>query len=312
MTMETNPDLLPIYCNADSFCPVFQLSPTDKDQAKTAVEFAKRKGGESFLIVKGSINTVYSNYLANQILEQIHESHKSVVIMTTDSAVFHPEVLKALQVNCVFFIGEHHQALVVIRQIKRLGITRGTFLLSDSAADPKLPQIGQEDLEGVFLTHPRSADEIANEKIGYVDFGKDVRSIIAALLAEAETKLKGRSGFVAKLKEFYTIRRISDARQALISSMKQKDNKKNNDIDEKVFKRDGSPVTYRFIATRGRRLLDGKFHIWQIKNGRYTEVPQSDISVRASQQTNRVQPKSSPNPFNSSMGGTIEPDPDFD
>ena len=98
LVTETNPDLLPSLCDdLDVLCPVFRLSPTDEDQAETAVRFAIQEGATSFLVVRDTENTVYSSYLANQFVRRIHELGKSVVLSTTDSAVLHPEVLEALE-----------------------------------------------------------------------------------------------------------------------------------------------------------------------------------------------------------------------
>lgn len=268
LVRETNPDLLPSTCNDPTVhCPVFRLSPTDDEQAKTAVRFAIQKGATSFLLVKGTENPVYSNFLANQFVRRIRELGKSVLSIT-DSEILHPKVLKALAVDCVFYVGEYHKALELIKRTKeiyeQIKAPLPTIILSDWSANPELPRKGGKDIEGVFLTHPRSAAEIGDKKIGYRYYGLDTASILEKLIMETERILSKQSGWFTRLKNFLKMRSVDDVRQALAQAM----------IQLRSFRDTPSGEEYDFDLEKDGHLKGGQFHVWMIKDGKYKEVPQ--------------------------------------
>ena len=270
LVRETNPDLLPSLCKESELPrPVLRLSPTDEDQAETAVRFASQNDATSFLVVKDSENPVYSTYLANQIVREIHERKKSVMLSTTDAVIhLRPEVLEALKVDCILFVGEYHKALMLIRwttriyeQNKNSSQKRPMIILSDWSADPKLPEIGGDDVEGVFLTHPRSAAEVGDAEIGYRGYGRDTAWILEKLLIKTNEILSKRTDLFITLKNWLGIHRVSDARQVLAQAMIQLPGLK------------GSPSGEEYVFDRKGHLSGGQFHVWVVKDGKYEEVP---------------------------------------
>ena len=117
LVTETNPALLPRLCEMSEVpCPILRLSPTDEDQAKTAIEFAMDKGAESFLVFKDKDNPVYSDYVAKRLAVEITQRNKRVCLTTTDEIVkIQIEMLKSLKIDCVIFVGAYTEAMIVVR-----------------------------------------------------------------------------------------------------------------------------------------------------------------------------------------------------
>ena len=262
---ETNPDLMPRICDSSPDpCPVLRLAPTDEDQAKTAVEFALANGWKNFAVIRDSQNPVYSTYLSNEIVKEMHRSNGSVLLWTTDSSVSSPLYFERLELDCVFYVGDHHKALVLIRQIKqhynRVGFQSPRFILSDSAADVELPRLGGDMLDGVYLTHPRSANEIGDPSVGFRALGRDTAWLLDRLLGRANEILSGESGISATLKRWLSIRSAESARQALAQSMAQYEFNP------------GSPSRKEYQFDRKGNLTGARFHVWVVNRERFDEV----------------------------------------
>ena len=99
-----------------------------------------------------------------------------------------------------FFAGEYDKALILVSQIKRAYTTIDRplpiFILSDWSANQQFPQIGT-DIE-VYLTHPRTADEITSNNSGYRDYGRDTASIIKRLVDHANQEQPSRFATLKK------------------------------------------------------------------------------------------------------------------
>lgn len=181
---ETVPEILPSFCAPKgNTCPVFRLSPNDRDQATTVASFAVNVlKATSFLVVRDSENIVYSAYLTKEFIRQVHDLKESVVLATSDAGALGADTLGALRPDFVFFAGDWPNALILVRQLKRLQehqcvlypkhcFAPPAILLSDSSANPRLTRDSGSDTEGVYLCHPRRAKEI--NKIGYRYYGQD-------------------------------------------------------------------------------------------------------------------------------------------
>ena len=269
LVMETNPDLLPSHCDPKGFfCPVLRLSPTDDIQAQTAVDAAIAREANSFLVVKDSENSVYSNYLSDQIVQWVHKRQKSVVLSTTNSAVLLPETLRSLNVDWVFFVGGVHKALVLIRQIRlydngaprRTGIT-----LTDASADPLLMTYGLNDVNGVYITDPRSAAEIGNNTIDYTNYGRDTAWLLTNMLAEVKNEHLRSNDPLSSLKNKLGLHRVDVARRTLVKTI---EDVVNGEIQSR-FGDSPSGKLYDFDRDNDGRLNDGKFHVWVIRDSRF-------------------------------------------
>jgi len=91
LTTETNPDLVPAKIKVHKFRPVFRLVPTDKVQAKVAADFIERQADasdkKSIWVVQdlsGIGNHVYSSYLADEFVKDVHNRHAQVVLWSSN------------------------------------------------------------------------------------------------------------------------------------------------------------------------------------------------------------------------------------
>jgi ABC-type branched-subunit amino acid transport system substrate-binding protein len=275
LTTETNPNLLPSKISEEDFCPVFRLSPTDDDQANNAADYASSKEDATvFWIVEDTSNIVYSKYLSSRFIEKVQAiereniREKKVVLWSTNLTVPSVETFNALKINCVFFAGRWSNALILIRQIKALSSPgqMPTVILSDWAADKRLIDQGRDDVEGVYLTHPLSADQYQNN--GYKLYGQDAAKIIEELVKKANeefsSKINERNRLSNWIKWLFNIHSVKDARYVLNSVMK--------DAVLKRYKFDGTLEDEKYSFGPYGTREGAKFHIWQIKNGTFVEV----------------------------------------
>jgi hypothetical protein len=73
LPIETNPELLPPDYHI-SYVPVFRLSPTDDKQAEKAATFALKREARAIWVIEDALtNQLYSRYLAQQFIKQIHD-----------------------------------------------------------------------------------------------------------------------------------------------------------------------------------------------------------------------------------------------
>ena len=266
LVTETNPDLLPRHCDEPEMpCPVLRLSPTDDDQAETAVEFSIFNKCMSFGVVRDSSNPVYGNYLSDKIVSSLHEWGAAVMMSTESSNVSTAISNEITDIDCFFFIGRYYNALTLIRQTKQFNAERNTtYILSDSSAVPELIE-SPARIDGVndvcvFLTHPRSANEIGNKNIGYKGYGLDAAWIMERLTVRANELLVHDTSFYAVVKRWLGIRRVSDARQALGRAMIQLPGIK------------GSPSKRDYFFDRRGHILEEKFHVWRLRDNKPEEV----------------------------------------
>jgi len=157
---ETNPELLPADYHIN-YAPVFRLSPTDNKQAERAAEFVIHQGAKNIWVVEDVItNNIYSRYLAQEFVHQVHTKHQAqvqvqaknqvrerrsvydanqsstniqpyekrvsrseyskVVLWTTNMAPPSTDVLHALKIGWVFFAGSASNCLILTRQVNEV------------------------------------------------------------------------------------------------------------------------------------------------------------------------------------------------
>jgi branched-chain amino acid transport system substrate-binding protein len=176
-----------------------------------------------------------------------------------------PGTLEALSPDFIFFAGEWSNALILVRQVKLLYQHQGKeappILLSDWSADSLLTETGGSDLEGVYVSHPRRAAEIQNPDIGYKNYGRDAEKIIEKLVHDANAILSGKMNVGLATRRLLNMHRVSDARAALLQAM----------ADPPEFSDMPSGETYKFAVKPDGKLENGRFKIWKIQNGKFTD-----------------------------------------
>lgn len=273
LTTETNPNVFQdeTMTNVEEGrYPVYRLSPTDDEQAISAAEYAISKGATVFWVVEDISNRDYTHYLAAKFIERVQEKGEAVVLWSTILNIPFEEIYEELNINCVFFAGKWSNALILIRQIKALssGKKMPIIILSDWAAEQNLIKQGKDDVEKVYLTHPLGAGQ------GYALYGEYAFKIIKILIDEANNKFKEKmreKGRVSYwLKRLLDMHRVKDTRYVLNSTMKK-------------FKGDEYPYCYEpyefkindkeyYVFQKDGTRENAKFHVWQIKNGQFTEA----------------------------------------
>lgn len=269
LTTETNPHLIPSKNSDGDYRPVFRLWPTDDEQATKFAQFVldnrnQTNGSQVFWVVEDEQNPTYSKYLALEFIKKVQENKGQVVLWSTNMSVPPGETLNQLKINSVFFAGDWQNALILIRQIKRIFPPNKlpTILLSDQAVDPQLLTYGTNELKelNVYLAHPLKAAQFKDS--GFRLIGEDARLIIDMLLEDAhqhfaeESKARSRFKYWSML--LLNRRVVEDARAVLKSRMEKKA------ATDRLFK--GALGKYQF-SYYGRNMA-AQWHIWQVKQAK--------------------------------------------
>jgi branched-chain amino acid transport system substrate-binding protein len=267
LTTETNPGLLPPRVKKGVYYPVFRLSPTDDDQAERAVEFAISQGATTFWVVEDVSNPVYSSYLAQDFIRQIQQRHNRVLLWSNTMSLPPADSIRALKVNWVFFAGNWPNALILVQQLRAMfaGDKMPGILLSDGCMDQQLIDTGGADVDGVYLTHPLQAKTYALSNYGI--YGKDAVKLIAQMVEETNDRFSSlagqQGGFGYFLRRVLGIRRVKDARNALIAYMEESV-RTGHEFDLTG----GGRCQFRDDGTR----VNTSFHVWTVNGTEFVDV----------------------------------------
>ncbi len=276
LTTETNPKLIPAEIEEDDSCPIIRMSPTDKEQAETAAEFAiKNRKASIFWVIEDTENKVYSHYLAQEFINRIHEKGSKVVLWSTNLSIPSSDVYKTLNIDCVFFAGYWTNALILIRQIRTFWPEKQipTIILSDWSVDEELIKQGGKDVEGIYLTHPLDAIQYNKHKYGL--YGKDAAEIIRQIISDNRNDfsqiVSKRKKIQYGLKRLLNIHRVTDARLYINEKLKTA-----FEIDRE-FISNFTKERYVFKRVEGkdeRKIIrkSAKFHIWKIEDKKFRDL----------------------------------------
>ena len=267
LTTETNPALLPPRVKKGTYYPVFRLSPTDDDQADKAAQFAISQGATTFWVVEDISNPVYASYLAQEFIRQVQQRRNRVLLWSNTLSIPSAESIRALKVNWVFFAGNWPNALILVQQLRAMfaGDKMPGILLSDGCMDQQLIDTGGSDVDGVYLTHPLKAKTYAISNYGI--YGKDAVKLVAQMTDDTDHRFSSLAGKQEGLGYFFRrilgIRRVSDARNALIAYMEE-----------------AVRTGHEFDLTGGERCQfkdDGRrvnttFHVWTVNGTEFGDV----------------------------------------
>jgi hypothetical protein len=255
---ETSPNLLPPAERTGQYLPVFRLSPTDERQAERAAKYAIKAARSVFWIVEDTENPVYARYLGTTFTQRVQEGGKSVVLWTP-LGVPPGDAYRLLPVDCVFFVGEPRNALIVIEQVNALWPKgrRPLIILSDAAVDGMLLTKEEVATGDIVLLHPSDPRSFSAE--GYRPYGREVIDITADLVARAGDVLQAGGGIRHGFRRLMNSRRVGDARLAVTRVMEDAVLHHQPVADSYVFNGDGT--------------RDGvSFHVWRVLDQRFTEA----------------------------------------
>lgn len=234
LTTETNPDLVPAKIRKHKFRPVFRLLPTDKVQARAAADFIEDQAGasgKSIWVVQdlsGIGNHVYSSYLADEFVKDVHGGPIKVVLWSDNLSPPSPSAISDLNIGWVFFPGGWRPALVLIRELRRIYAANKDqmprILLSDASAEQQLIAAGGPEVDGVFLTYPMKVDEKGSDNSVY---GKNAARVIKGLIdddnnsADFDEVADQCRTIGYHFRSIMGIRRVRDARCVLSALMQE-------------------------------------------------------------------------------------------
>jgi branched-chain amino acid transport system substrate-binding protein len=273
LTTETNPQILPARADPDQEFSVFRLSLIDDDQALSAYEFAKAKHGETFWVVQGANNAVYTKYLANKFLEDAQCDLTKVLLLSSMINLPAARTVKQLGVQWVFFAGDWQGALTLIREVRALQLSNINFILSDGCASAELLKHGGKDVEGVYIMHQLTAaefndvgpDKLQDDNHGYGLYATYALEIIDRLMKKADQRFselaRDEVGFTYMMHQTLRMHRVSDARKVLVKCM-------NRSMGTPFRMSNGEEFRFRKDATRE----GARFHVWQITTKGFQDV----------------------------------------
>ncbi|MHC4726101.1 MAG: ABC transporter substrate-binding protein [Planctomycetota bacterium] len=224
LTTETNPQLIPP-ARSGEYDPVYGLSPDDNNQAKIAAQLAAqlatdRDKKNNFWVVQDHQKKIYSNFLANKFIEETQARENTKVLLLSDSNLTPSvETLKALNIDCVFFAGLWHNALILVDQIYEIyesDPNRPKIILTDMCVDRRLIPAGKDAVKGVYLTHQLEANQYLREG-GWKYYGDEAVKTIVDIVEEAKSSFN--KGWI---KKWLGIRRAGDVRKAIKEVMNKK------------------------------------------------------------------------------------------
>lgn len=261
LTAETNPQLIPAKKAGSDYDPVFRLTPTDDEQAAKAAQFAIDNAKQVLWVVEDERNPVYSKYLALEFVRRVQEKEGKVVLWSTNMSVPPAETLNKLKIDFVFFAGDWSNALILIRQIKRIFPPHRmpVLFLSDAAVDQQLLKYGGKELDGlsIYLGYPLKAVQFKDS--GFELFGKDARSIIDRLLVDTDQHFVEESQVHSRFKYWSMLllnrHEVEDARAALKSRMMKAV------LEERKFA--GVLGEYQFAHNGNNK--QAQWRIWEVK-----------------------------------------------
>jgi len=307
----TNPNLLPPKLSEDNY-PVLRMLPSDDAQVKAAADFAKeqaeaepstRKGAEPVFWVAEdtfSENQTYSHFLATQFVEEAERCSLGVHLWSSSYNVFPVDALSDLGVNWVLFTGDWSHALILIRQLNAISkrakrmhepYQPPSLILNETSMDQRLIDQGGPEVDRIYLTYSMPKWNKSDKGMG--SLGSDTFQVAKQLLASADSKdfAEPRGGSFYKLKRFLGIRRVIDARNALITKMERCDTTYDLGAKKCEFDRLGT----KWVDENNQKYAP-KFHVFQVRNGHFQHVDQDAIAERSSDRAVSMNASAKPSP----------------
>jgi len=274
LTTETNPYLLP---EQEERHPVFRLWPTDREQARALVDFAIHKGGETFWVVedKSESTSVYSGYLAREIVGNLQGAGKKVVLWSDTKSIPPASTLQNLNIDSVMFPGEASSAIILANQIREIwrqiceGESCGPrIFLTDGSVNSDILKKEEhlKALDRVYISHPdlRACEDITaiqGSLSRTAELARDAAQIASALIEQAKGNLE-----TSFLKGMFGVYDVHDLRRAIILEM------------AKGHPYQGSNQEYRFGDDGINE--QARFKLWQISQGKFVLFEKQGVEYK--------------------------------
>jgi hypothetical protein len=262
------------------FAPLLQLSPTNKIQASSAIEFAVENGKHRFLIIVGNDtqNRSYADNLVSEYEEAIQgaagegasEVNKFEVSALPDDAT-----LKGMNPECILYAGSFGEGQTVFNRFSRMqtGNKQMLMILSDSVIQTRGSDAGLSQgfkaqsniVLPVRFTHQTFASDYNNHVSTY---DRDAFAIAKTLIDDLNDR---GVDLRMRMKSMLHIHSAKDARRNLNRVMKENSEVRTWYLGEA---RAGEyPITYIF---KGHNQYNGIFHVWKLEGPEKSPGPKMD------------------------------------
>jgi hypothetical protein len=265
-TVQTDDDLLR-ECDRRCFdrskwAPLFQLSPTNSEQAKWAVQFATDNGKRSFLIVhdNDSTNKTYAESLVmayHGALERFggrYSGSEPVSLEKHEVALANvPGALHTMEPDCVLYAGGFDDGSALVKMVRESG-RRLMVILSDSAVSSQLKDNSKIDRTVDFTDQTDATDY--NNHVGV--YTLDGIAIAAQLIADLNSR---RFDWTFRVKSWFDRQTVEDARRNLARVMTE--NIRFRSSYRGAAETAPSPDSPTVYAFSGNRRTGGMYHVWE-------------------------------------------------
>jgi hypothetical protein len=254
----------------ERFAPLLQLSPTNKIQASSAIEYAVENGRRRFLVIYGndSQNKAYTDNLVSEYESAIQDAaseNASEVNKFEVSAVPDDEKLKELNPDCVLYAGSFGEAQTVFNRFSHLHTNNVAMMIFSDAViqtrgtDVQLANGFKSEADATLLPVRFTHQTIAADYNDHVaTYDRDVFAIARTILED----LTSRGVDVRmRAKSYFHIHRVKDARRNLDRILKE--NSEVRTWYTGATKAGGErPNVYIF---HGHNQYNGIFHVWKLQ-----------------------------------------------
>lgn len=289
LTTETTPYLIPeSLVERSSDLPLFRLWPTDKEQAESVADFATATGDEVFWVVEDRWkNTVYSHYLADEIVTQLQEKKgNNVILWSHNESIPSTKTLRDLGIQSVIFTGVASNALIFVNQVRKIWsegscqepeCEKPNIFLVDASIDVEILKNHIDEMEGVYVTHPglvpckKIANTVAPENLMQTgNLARDAAEIAKKLINDAKDDIQP-----PLFRSILGIQSVKDVRRAIAGVMKK--SKNNNKIYVGVNEEHGKSISYVF--DKDGKNKKAEFRLWKIQGGQFRELEKKNDSI---------------------------------
>jgi hypothetical protein len=294
LPVESNPDLIARDISQRSL-PVFQIVPTDDEQAKKAAAFADEIGTQRVWVIEDDAsNPTYTHYLATEFIKQVQNMynekgylndcelsretcshikakgknlkpdryHAHVVLWSTIRNMPSRSDVDALNADFVFLVAAENDCLLVLNELNMLWRPeKKPTLLAAKGCEKDLTIGANVLLPDAFMTHYIPA-KMFNSEHYYSVPGIEASELIEAIFKDAQESQD--RNFFQEVRSVFNVRSGKDIRLALAKVMERREKFNVAMADASV---DDAGENFSF---RKDGQVDGKsFRVWKLeKEGR--------------------------------------------
>jgi hypothetical protein len=297
LPIESNP-ALDVRDSSRAYAPLFRLVPTDDLQAEEAANFAEETGAKRIWVIEDTeTNPIYTQYVAAQFIRLIQDKydeksylvdyceergnlandcdtvrkwasdhyHARVVLRTTLLAPPSREVVKSLNIDFVFFVGQEENCLLIANELGDFfkETDKKPTLLAAKGCEKRLDKLSNAKIERTYTINHVSASDFYDR--GYAGRpGKEAGLILKDIFDRVRQSRSSLSevfdkGFFSAVRFIFKWHRAPDVRLALASEMERSIEKTTFSIDS------GASEKYDLRFKKNGQVMGKKFFVWRLE-----------------------------------------------